>query len=1092
MQLDGTRLVLSPTDLTKHLACPHVTSLDLQVALGARPRPKTDDEALELIFRLGLEHEAAYLEQLRTEGRTIAEMETVFGDDARRAAEARTLDAMRSGVDVVYQATLYDGQWGGQADFLLKVDRPSELGDWCYEIADTKLARRLKVPALLQMATYAERLAVLQGVEPDRVYVVTGDGVSRPWRLVDVGAYARRARHRLRTAVTERPATEPVPVTHCAQCRWADHCQALWRRQDDLSLVAFMRGDHRARLHELGIRTVDELAGAAPAALSGIGSSSRERLVRQAALQIKERATGTAHYELLDPQPKLGLLRLPPPSPGDVYLDFEGDPYADGGEGREYLAGLGDRRSGFTALWAHDGAAERQLVVDLVDDLTARWRQDPGMHVYHYAPYETTALKRMTARHGVREAELDQLLRAERFVDLYAVVRQGLRISKPSYSIKKMEAFYWGEIRGAGDVADAMSSVLAYERWLVEPDDTTLRQIEDYNADDVRSTHDLHCWLEQRRTELESQHGPQLRPHEQPRDPETPPTDQELAEHALAERLHAVGHSLLADLVQWHRREMRPQWWEVFRLEDLEGDELVDDGSAIGELSAPVHVGDIKKSKLWRYEFPPQDCKLGVGRQALDVDEHATAGEVHELDPVAGYIVLKLGAKREPLTPRGFGPPGPVDDKPLREAVRRLGESIVNGGHSLGRALLERRTPPETPLRDGESPHDAVLRLGRRLNGEVLAVQGPPGSGKTTVGAALIRALLDDGKRVGVVAQSHAVIGHLLSAVRRPALQKRTKPEDFCGAPGVEETTDNNVVVQRLADGTATLVGGTAWLWSRPDLAEAVDVLVVDEAGQFSLANALAVAQSARSMVLLGDPQQLAQPSQGVHPDGAGASVLEHLLDGNDTVPPDHGVFLGTTWRMHPEIAEFVSALSYEGRLEAGPGRERQRVEADQGISGSGLRFVPVAHEGCAAASDAEAAVVRRLLADLQGASWLDHEGARHPLGRNDVLVVAPYNNHVGRLKASLPEGARIGTVDKFQGQEAPVVIYTMASSSVEDAPRGIDFLYDIHRLNVAVSRARCLAVVVANPRLLDAAVHSPEQLRKVNALCRFTESARG
>lgn len=1091
MHRDGERLVLSPTDLTKHLACAHITTLDLEVADRRRPRPNTDDEALELIFRKGLEHEAAYLRQLKDEGRTVTELPTVFGHDERQKAEARTLEAMRAGVDVVYQATLYDGGWGGQADFLLKVDRPSRLGGWSYEIADTKLARRLKVPALLQMATYAERLAELQGVEPERIFVVTGDGVSRPWRLIDVAAFTRRARLRLRDAVERRPVTEPVPVPHCDQCRWSEHCDGEWRRNDDLSLVAFMRGDHRARLHELDIRTVAELAEAEPAALSGIGSSSRERLVRQAALQVKERATGEAHYELLEPQPKLGLLRLPPPSEGDVYLDFEGDPYADGGEGREYLSGLGDRNGEFTPLWAHDRDAERRLVTDLIDDLLARWRRDPDMHVYHYAPYEVTALKRMTARHGVRESELDQLLRGERFVDLYAVVRQGLRISKPSYSIKKLEAFYWGDTRDQNtDVADAMSSVIAYERWLVEPDEHTLAQIEAYNADDVRSTLDLHDWLEERRTELESLHGKQPRPDEVPRDPEEPPSDEELAELDLADKLRGSGHPLLADLVQWHRRELRPQWWEVFRLEDLEDDDLVDDGAAVGELRKPEHVGDIKKSRLWRYEFPPQDCKLGVGKAALDVDSHESAGTVHELDPVAGYVVLKRGAAKPPLTPRGLGPDKPLDDKQLRASMRRLGDAVLRGEHPLGRAILERRTPYGTELRDGENPQQAVVRLGRALDGEVLAVQGPPGSGKTTVGAELIRSLLDDGKRVGVVAQSHAVIGHLLGAAGRPALQKCTKEEDFSDAPEVEGTTDNAIVVSKLGDGSVNLVGGTAWLWSREDLAGAIDVLVVDEAGQFSLANALAVAQSARSMVLLGDPQQLAQPSQGIHPEGAGASALEHLLDGHDTVPPDRGVFLDTTWRMHPEIARFVSALSYEDRLYAGPGRERQRVDNGGILTGSGLRFVPVDHEGCGAASDAEAAIVRSLLDELCGAAWVDHAGVQHPLGLRDVLVVAPYNNHVARLRAALPDDARVGTVDKFQGQQAPIVVYTMASSSADDAPRGIDFVYDTHRLNVAISRARCLAAVVASPRLLDAAVHTPEQLRMVNALCRFAEAA--
>ena len=672
------RLVLSPTDLTKHLACAHLTTLDLAAARGELDRPDAaDDEALQLIFRKGLDHERDYLQTLRDEGRSVTEIATVFGHEAQRAAERLTLEAMQSGVDVVYQAAFYDGAWGGQADFLLRVDEPSLLGDWSYEVADTKLARRLKVPALLQMAVYADRLTMLQGRPPEHLLVVTGDGLERPWRLVDVASYAGRARDRLREAVELRPPTTPVPVPHCPQCRWQARCTRQWRQQDDLSLVAFMRGDHRERLHELGIRTVAQLAASDPDELRGVGSGTCERLVQQAALQVRERATGRPHYELLAPEPAHGLLRLPAPSGGDVYLDFEGDPWADGGAGREYLAGLGDRDGSFVARWAHDRAAERELVVALVDDLTSRWQADPAMHVYHYAPYETTALKRMTARHGVRETELDQLLRGERFVDLYAVVRQGLRISKESYSIKKLEAFYWGATRSEGDVADAMSSVVAYERWIVDRDDHVLAQIESYNEDDVDSTRDLHAWLEERRAELEGRHGSQPRPGAADAEP-GPLTDEEVAELDLVQRLIEAGRQELADLVQWHRREARPRWWDVFRLEDLDDDELFDDGSAIGRPSGPAYVRNVQRSRCWRYDFPPQDCKIAVGDKVVDVDTHEAVGEVVSCDPVAGHLELKLGKALEPRSPRGFGPPKPFADVVLRRAVQRLGRRTTS------------------------------------------------------------------------------------------------------------------------------------------------------------------------------------------------------------------------------------------------------------------------------------------------------------------------------------------------------------------------------------------------------------------------------
>jgi uncharacterized protein len=300
---------------------------------------------------------------------------------------------------------------------------------------------------------------------------------------------------------------------------------------------------------------------------------------------------------------------------------------------------------------------------------------------------------------------------------------------------------------------------------------------------------------------------------------------------------------------------------------------------------------------------------------------------------------------------------------------------------------------------------------------------------------------------------------------------------------------DNKAVDEAVAGGAA-FVGGTAWLWAREEMREAVDVLVIDEAGQFSLANAAAVAQGARSMVLLGDPQQLRSPTQAVRPWGAGVSALEHLLDGLETIDPASGVFLDRTWRMHPEITSFVSELAYEGRLGSDPCTAGQVVDAPGRLTGAGLRWVPVRHAGNSSCSVEEAGVVRSLVDDLLRGEWVDGSGVRRPLAPHDILVVAPFNAHVAELRAQLPAEVPVGTVDKFQGHEGAVVIYAMASSSADDAPRGVGFLYDVHRLNVAVSRARALAVVVASPALLEAPVTTPEQLRAVNALCRFVDEA--
>lgn len=1083
---DAGQLVVSPTDLTKFLACTHLTSLDLSVATGQRSAPTNNDgEFLELLFRKGLEHEHRYLASLQARF-DVVEVQQLSVAEAARATEK----AMTDGASVIYQATFLHGGHRGHADFLLRNTAPSRLGDWSYDVADTKLARRLKVPALLQMAEYGEHLRRIQGIAPSWLTVVTGDSESHAYRYADVASYYRRVAQRFESFVAGHGPTIAQPVPHCDQCRWVDECSAQWRRLDHLSLIAFMRGDHRQQLEQAGIATVGALAGQDADQLPrSIGRVSRERLVSQARLQLSERTTGIPSYELLDPVAGAGLQRLPQPHEGDLYLDFEGDPFVEPA-GREYLAGLGDVHGGFEAFWAHDNDQERLLTEQLVDRLLAQWQARPGMHVYHYAPYERSALQRLTSRHGVREAELDVLLRAEVFVDLYAVVRQGLRISKESYSIKKLEAFYWGQIRGANaEVAEALSSVLAYEQWIVSGESTILDKILAYNADDVRSTFALHQWLEDRRLELEGIVGyPLSRPEDDTEAEQAHANEAELAEAELAGRLLDDGRPLLAGLVGWHRREQRPAWWDLFRLADLDEDDLVEDGSALGGLSAPVHVGNVKRSHVHRYTFPPQDTRIRPGRAAIDVDTRTSAGRVVDIDPEAGWVDLSIGIKREPPTLRGLGPEGPLDDRVLRSAIAGVAELALSTEDCLGLRLLRKQVPDNLAVQPGETPTQAVIRIGTALRGAVLAVQGPPGTGKSTAGGELIRSLLDAGLTVGVTALSHQVIGSLLAKVGRPALQ-RCDEDNHCGAELVEWAPDNERVLGALAAGEHRLIGGTSWLWARPELAGAVDVIVIDEAGQFSLANAVAVSCAAESMVLLGDPQQLAQPSQAEHPHGAGISALEHLLDRHPTIPPDRGIFLDTTWRMHPDITEFVSQTFYEARLQSAPGLDKQ-VILGGAHSGSGLRWMPIVHTGNESASEQEAVAVGTLVDELLSGSWIDDRGIEQPLEPDQILVVAPYNAHVARLKRHLDPRIHIGSVDKFQGREAAVVIYSLASSSAADAPRGVDFLLDIHRLNVAVSRARAMCILVGSPALLDAEVHNPHQLRLVNALCRYVERA--
>jgi uncharacterized protein len=397
----------------------------------------------------------------------------------------------------------------------------------------------------------------------------------------------------------------------------------------------------------------------------------------------------------------------------------------------------------------------------------------------------------------------------------------------------------------------------------------------------------------------------------------------------------------------------------------------------------------------------------------------------------------------------------------------------------------------------------AAKELVRTLADEpsVLPIQGPPGTGKTFTGARMIVELVRQGRRVGITAVSHKVISNLLREVCRASVEaglplramQKGNDGDECQNPMVQQAESNQAVLDALASGMAQVAAGTAWLWARAEMAESIDVLVVDEAAQMALANTLAISQAATSIVLLGDPQQLDQPQQGLHPPGADVSALGHLLRGRATIGTDEGLFLAETRRLHPDVCAFTSELFYDGRLTPRPENKNQRLNTQGPLDGTGVRFAPVEHSGNQNESPEEVARIAALVDGLLkgGTTWTNKKGETVKLRLEDVLIVAPYNAQVLALAQQLPEGARVGTVDKFQGQEAPIVFYSMATSTPEDAPRGMEFLYSLNRLNVATSRARCVAVVVASPALFQVQCKTPRQIELANAFCRYLEMAR-
>ncbi len=1122
----GGILVLSATDLVGHLECEHLTQLERLAALGEVKRPTRADPALDLLATLGEEHERLHLDGYRTLGLEVAVIEQRHLTAADlRLAETDTLQAMRDAFDVIYQGTFFDGRWTGRADFLVKVAEPSSLGPHSYEVVDAKLARHAKTRALLQVAIYSDQLARLQGRLPRSMRLILGDHSELAFQVDHFVSYARIALSRLETVLAISPiATYPDKVHHCAICRWSEVCEQKRRDDDHLSLVAGIRRDQIRRLVQSGIRTTTALASSS-GPVDGIGQTALDRIRTQADLQVEAARTGERSYALVQAQaPGLGLGALPEPSSGDLFFDMEGDPYVTDG-GLEYLFGVvevSDRSLRYYSWWAHDRTEEKVAFERFVDFVMARWQRDPNLHVYHYAAYETDALKRLMGRHGTREDEIDRMLRGGLFVDLYHVLRQGVRVSEESYSLKNVELFYRPE--RTESVLDAGSSIVEYERWRREGDKKVLLDIEQYNQADCESTSLLRVWLEERRAEAVG-YGLDLRRPER-HDPAPAP---ELAAAEVAVRDLTVAllaglpedrahrnedeqaRWLLAQSLSWHRREAKADWWAYFKRLATTDEELIEDTEAIGGLEFVRDVAHVKQSVVRRYRFDPsQEYKIAVGDKPEDPRLKERAGEVVALDPFEGTIDLKRGVRRPWPHPTSLIPARPFFTTEQRQAVQRLAERVLESGFGdpgieAASGLLLRSAPRITGRPDGAPIADAADDPGAvaravviRLEDTCLPIQGPPGTGKTYTGARMILDLVAAGRKVGVTATSHKVIGNLLLAIMeasreegRPVrVMQKCDEHEFCGHPGVEPAADNATVLAALARLSVDVVGGTAWLWSRPEMAGSVETLFVDEAGQMSLANVLSVAGAARNIVLLGDPRQLAQPSKGSHPPGSDLSALDHMLGSAATIAPYQGIFLGTTWRMHWDVCAFVSAASYEGRLHPEESCNGQWVHAPGPLTGTGIRYLPITHWGNRTSSEEEAEVVARLFTDLLQGEWRDRDGTVSPIGLKDILVVAPFNAQVQLLLAMLPPHARVGTVDKFQGQEAPVVIYTLATSSPDDLPRGMEFLFSLNRLNVAVSRAQALAVVTFSPELLRVRAYTPEQLRLANALCLLVETA--
>ncbi len=1125
MKVTEDRILLSALDLANHSACSYSTQLDLQAAKGEIEAPNYRDPVLAVMQERGQAFERDYLADLKQMNLSVSEP----GADITQNEVQRTISAMAMGMDIIYQAALEQGDWRGRADFLTKVSQPGKFGDWSYEVVDAKLAKETKAGTLLQLSLYSSILGDLQGHLPEFMHVMTpDDGFSRQtFRVDDYQAYCRHIQGKLLTALKNAPDNTlyPNPVPHCEICRWWFTCDKKRRSDDHLSLVAGLSLQHINQFGKWDVTTMDGLSVLPfPLQRPVRGAvETYEKLREQARVQVQSRSEQKPVYELLPLALAKGLMNLPKPSPGDIFFDIEGDPYA-GTKGLEFLFGsvlINDTNIKYTCQWSFTPTDESNAFENFVDKMIDHWQQFPEMHIYHFGPYEPSTLKRLMGRYASRENEIDKLLRAGLFVDLHSIAKQTVRAGVEQYSLKQLEPYY--SFTRSTDLRDATISLRIVQTALERdrpdqiPEDAK-KVVEQYNMEDCLSTVGLRDWLESLRESMINDGASIPRPNMQAGDASEkirahqlriqPIIDQLLHEIPADELQRSPAQHanwLLANMLDWYRREEKSSWWELFRLMALTDLEMMEEKAALAGLVYTGNRRQLGKLMVDTYTFPSQDTDIRLDSE-LKIGDGNKLGTVVGIDITNRIIDIKKTGKSVDIHPASVFVHSHIPDGVKEESIIRLAEWVINnsmdgvGSYQAGRDLLMNLLPrTDKPFENNDSAQIKAIAWANALRSGVLPIQGPPGAGKSHTAAHMIVELVKKGKKIGITALSHKVIVALMEKVVKVGLENgvnlscahRVSESSGEQRPGIIEMKEYDVVLGAIANGNVHVAGGTTWMWSRPEYAGAVDYLFVDEAGQLSLIDTTAVSPAATNLILLGDPQQLQQPQQGSHPDGTEVSALEHILKGNQTIDGTRGIFLDETWRMHPSICAYISEQFYENKLHARSELSKQQLTGNTKFQGAGLWFQPVVHEGNQSSSLEETEIVEMLVKDLLKGDvhYIDATGESHKLTKENIMIIAPYNAQVAMLKERMPT-MHIGTVDKFQGQEAPIVIFSMATSSVNDAPRGMEFLYSPNRLNVAVSRARATCILVASPNLFDVDCKSPRQMKLANSFCRYLELA--
>ena len=1114
--------LFSPTMLKKYLGCKYIIFNEInEKKLNLKKIELNINDKLR--FEKGNQHEKDYLKELKKSHKKVLDLKK--SDLTREEKISKTIQAMKDGWEIIHGGWLKKDKWTGEFDFLIiNKELKSKFGDYSYEVIDTKYSNKPKPDHIIQLGMYTYMLENTQGILPKRFTIVLKNMVREDVQVNQVNEFFKIHRENYEkffgNGVDKQ---KPEKCSFCSTCEWQEECEKIWIKEDNLNQVGGLTKVHLKKLLELKIDTISKLSKQdSKKTLKGFRKEISERLITQAKLQKEYDKTNVPIYQ---PNPNnlngiKGFNLLPEPSECDLYFDIESveDHIFQGG--LEYLLGIYFIENGkekFKALWSHNKEEEKKNLIEFFDFTKSHFKKYPNSKIYHYGSYEITALLKLTSFHKVKGIEYDHYLNLDKFVNLLEVNRQGLFISENSYSLKNVEKFY--EFKREGDVQRGDASQEYYIEWLETQDQNFLDEIESYNKQDCNSTYQLHKWLLSIKPSETSWFVSQKKDSEMElRDWEVDMiTYQEKVEKSKIKNKQIK--QLMSDIIGFYNREDKPAWREFFDRRTKSDEELIDDPECIGNMKSNGEPTTDKRSLLYSYKFEDQDFKLRKSKKTViannqDIEQNDYAGTIIDIDYKKKELLLKRG-KSQGLLPQllSIGPDKPRPNTKLISNTYKFIDALINNEKKY-KALndfLEKKHPNIKGIKTGEKIVKSddfskeIPKIISDLEDSYIYIQGPPGTGKTFQASNAIIELLKQNKKIAIAGLSHKVIHNLLQRVEDMAKEKKLKFDGYKRGNLEDEDTvfdgefiktyeKDPVFMDALKEeNTGQIFAGTKYHFASTFYDEKIDYLFIDEAGQVSLADLISIGNIANNIVLIGDQNQLGQPIRGTHPNESGQSILDYLLEGKDTIPEDRGIFLNKTYRLNSKINDFISSNFYEDRLICDDRTDRRNISFNKNslIKDSGIHFIEMNHENNVQTSIEEFEEVKKLMNQMIGSEYNDN-GNKRKLTVEDFLIISPYNTQVNLLISKLEESKiknpKVGTIDKFQGQEAPITIISMTSSDNETLPRNKEFFFSRNRLNVAISRAQVASIILFNPKLLDSSPKKIEHIKLMNNFFKFID----